>query len=113
MKESIEGVELIENVNVTAPFFLPIITTTKQNTGEKIMHIEAGKTIRAKGDWDEELEKMKNTILREGSILERLDKETDKGLKTGFFVEWDGAEYLIRMLRGQTLSVRKLWEIEK
>ena len=72
------------------------------------MNIELGKTVYAKGDWDEELEKMKNTILREGSILERIDKETDKGLKTGFFVECNGAEYLIRMLRGQTLSIRKM-----
>lgn len=72
------------------------------------MYIESGKTVYARGDWDEELEKMKGIILREGDILERIDKETDKGLKTGFFVEWNEAEYLIRMLRGQTLSIRKL-----
>lgn len=59
------------------------------------------------------MEEMRKTILREGVILERFDKETDKGLKTGFFVEWNGAEYLIRMLQGQTLSIRKLWEVEK
>jgi len=59
-------------------------------------------------EWDEELEETRKTILREGNILERVDKETDKGLKTGFFVEWNGAEYLIRMLRGQTLSIRRL-----
>lgn len=72
------------------------------------MNIKTGKTVYAKGEWDEELEEMRKTILRECNILERVDKETDKGLKTGFFVEWNGAEYLIRMLRGQTLSVRKL-----
>ena len=72
------------------------------------MYIEAGKTVYAKGEWDEGLEKVKNTILREGVILERIDKETNKGLKTGFFVEWNGAEYLIRMLRGQTMSIRRL-----
>lgn len=72
------------------------------------MYIESGKTVYARGEWDEELEKMRKTILRKGNILERFDKETDKGLKTGFFVEWNGEEYLIRMLRGQTLSIRKL-----
>jgi len=81
------------------------ICTTKQNTGIAKMNIQR--------EWDEELEEMRKTILREGNILERFDRKTDKGLKTGFFVEWNGAEYLIRMLRGQTLSVRKLWEIEK
>lgn len=77
------------------------------------MNIKTGKTVYAKGEWDEELEKIRKTILREGNILERFDKETDKGLKTGFFVEWDGVEYLIRMLRGQTLSIRKIGEVEK
>ena len=64
--------------------------------------------MNIQGEWNEELEQMRKTILREGNILERFDKETDKGLKTGFFVEWNGAEYLIRMLRGQTLSIRNL-----
>lgn len=76
------------------------------------MNIKTGKTVYAKGEWDEELEEMRRTILREGIILERVDKKTDKGLKTGFLVEWDGSEYLIRMLRGQTLTISNLWEIE-
>lgn len=76
------------------------------------MSIKTGKTVYAKGEWDEALEAIRKTILREGNILERVDKKTDKGLKTGFLVEWNGSEYLIRMLRGQTLSVSNLWEIE-
>lgn len=72
------------------------------------MYIESGKTVRAKGDWDEELEKMKNTLRSYGKLLERFDRETDKGFKSGFFIEWEGDEYLVRMMNGKTLSIRKL-----
>lgn len=72
------------------------------------MYIESGKTVYAKGEWDEELEKMKNSLRRYGKLLERFDKETEKGFKSGFFIEWEGCEYLVRMMNGKTLSIRKL-----
>lgn len=72
------------------------------------MYIEAGKTVYAQGEWDEELEKMRNTLRSYGKLLDRYDKETDKGFKSGFFIEWEGEEYLLRMMNGKTLSIRKL-----
>ena len=77
------------------------------------MYIETGKTVYAQGEWDEELEKMKNTLRSYGKLLERFDKETDKGFKSGFFIEWEGCEYLVRMMNGKTLTIRNLWEIEE
>ena len=77
------------------------------------MYIESGKTAYAQGEWDEELEKMKNTLRSYGKLLERVDRETEKGFKSGFFIEWEGYEYLVRMMNGKTLSIRKLWETEE
>ena len=50
-------------------------------------------------------------IRREGKILERIDKEKEDGHHTGFFVEWEGGEYYIRMHNGQTTKLKWLWEI--
>lgn len=72
------------------------------------MHIESGKTVYAQGEWDEELEKMRNTLRSYGKLLDRYDKETDKGFHSGFFIEWEGEEYLLRMMNGKTLSIGKL-----
>lgn len=52
-------------------------------------------------------------IRREGKILDRFDKEGEQGFTTGFFIEWRGAEYFIRMKNGNTQNIRKLWDIEK
>ena len=52
-------------------------------------------------------------IRREGKILDRSDKQKEDGLVTGMFIEWQGAEYFIRMKNGQTMNIRKLWEIEE
>lgn len=49
-------------------------------------------------------------IRREGKILERFDKEDETGVKTGFFIEWQGAEWFIRMHNGEVKRVRKLVE---
>ena len=49
-------------------------------------------------------------IRREGVILERFDKEKEDGVTTGFFVEWQGSEYYIRMHNGKTKRIRKLTE---
>lgn len=59
----------------------------------------------------EETTNLARTIRREGKILERFDKEDDKGFHSGFFVEWDGFEWMIKMSNGDVLWVRKLWEI--
>lgn len=72
------------------------------------MYIETGKTVYAQGEWDEELEKMRNTLRSYGKLLDRYDKETDKGFKSGFFIEWEGEEYFLRMMNGKTLSIGKL-----
>lgn len=72
------------------------------------MNIQAGKTVFAQGDWDEDLEKMRNTLRSYGKLIDRYDKETDKGFKSGFFIEWEGEEYLLRMMNGKTLSIRRL-----
>ena len=49
-------------------------------------------------------------LRREGVILERFDKEKEDGVTTGFFVQWQGSEYYIRMHNGQTKRIRKLVE---
>ena len=49
-------------------------------------------------------------IRREGVILERFDKEKEDGVTTGFFVEWQGSEYYIRMHNGETKRIRKIVE---
>lgn len=51
-------------------------------------------------------------IRREGVILDRFDRPKPDGMTTGFFIEWQGAEYFLRMHNGETKSTRKLWEIE-
>lgn len=52
-------------------------------------------------------------VRREGKILDRFNRNKPDGITTGFFVEWQGAEYFIRMHNGETKSIRKLWEIEQ
>ena len=59
------------------------------------------------------IEEQSKQIRREGKILDRFDREKPDGYHTGFFVEWQGAEYFIRMHNGETKSIRKLWEIEE
>ena len=59
------------------------------------------------------IEEQSKQIRREGNILERFDREKPDGHHTGFFIEWRGSEYLIRMHNGETKSIRKLWEIEE
>ena len=56
------------------------------------------------------IEEQSKQIRREGIILERFDKETPEGVSTGFFIEWRGSEYFIRMHNGQTKRIRKLAE---
>ena len=56
------------------------------------------------------MQEQSKIIRREGVILERFDKEKEDGVTTGFFVEWQGSEYYIRMHNGQTKRIRKLAE---
>lgn len=56
------------------------------------------------------IEEQSKQIRREGVILERFDKEKTDGHHTGLFIEWQGAEYFIRMYNGQTKRIRKLAE---
>ena len=56
------------------------------------------------------IQEQSKIIRREGVILERFDKEKEDGVTTGFFVEWQGSEYYIRMHNGETKRIRKLVE---
>lgn len=73
------------------------------------MEIKLSTTL-ANEDNQEALNAFAKVIRREGKILERFDTEKTDGHHTGFFVEWQGAEYFIRMHNGQTKRVRKLIE---
>lgn len=48
---------------------------------------------------------------REGKILDRFDKEIEQGFRTGMFIEWQGYEYLVRMLNGNVTHIKELWKI--
>ena len=54
------------------------------------------------------IEEQSKIIRREGTILERFDKEKEDGVTTGFFIEWQGDEYFIKMHNGETKRIRKL-----
>ena len=60
----------------------------------------------------EETTKLARIIRREGKILERFDKEDIEGCHSGFFIEWSGFEWLVKMFNGEVIWLRKLWEIE-
>lgn len=51
-------------------------------------------------------------VRKEGNILDRWDKEDERGCHTGFFIEYEGWEYLLRMTNGNITRLRALWEIE-
>ena len=52
-------------------------------------------------------------LRREGKILERIDKEDDRGFRSVFFIEYQGFEWFIRMRNGEVTRVKKLWKIEE
>lgn len=60
----------------------------------------------------DELNHQAKIIRREGVILERLDKEDDRGFRSVFFVEWQGYEWFIRMRNGEVARIKSLWKIE-
>ena len=62
---------------------------------------------------NQDLNAQAKIIRREGVILDRFDRQKPDGVTTGFFIEWQGAEYFLRMHNGETKSIRKLWEIEE
>lgn len=51
-------------------------------------------------------------IRREGKILERDDKQIEAGFRTVMFVEWQGSEWLIRMVNGEVTRLKELWKVE-
>lgn len=51
-------------------------------------------------------------IRRECKILERMNKEDEKGFRSVFFVEYEGNEWFIRMRNGEVTRIKKLWKIE-
>ena len=57
-----------------------------------------------------DIQEQSKIMRREGVILERFDKEKEDGVTTGFFVEWQGSEYYIRMHNGETKRIRKIVE---
>jgi len=75
------------------------------------MDIEIGKSIHANLDNQDMLNEFVRTMRREGNILERWDAETSKGYKSGFFIEYSGFEYLVRMLNGEVTTMSKIWEV--
>ena len=60
-----------------------------------------------------ELNQQAKIIRREGEILDRLDKEDDRGFRSVFFVEYEGYEWFIRMRNGEVTRIKRLWEIEE
>lgn len=51
-------------------------------------------------------------IRRGGVILERLDKDDDRGVRSVFFIDWQGYEWFIRMRNGEVTRIKRLWKIE-
>ena len=52
-------------------------------------------------------------LRREGVILERTDKEDDRGFRSVFFIEYEGFEWFVRMRNGEVTRIKKLWKIEE
>lgn len=61
----------------------------------------------------ERLNAQVKVMRREGKILDRFDKQTEQGFRTGMFIEWQGYEYLVRMVNGNVTRVKELWKIEE
>lgn len=68
--------------------------------------------MNLKTNTQDELSQQAKIIRREGVILERLDKEDDRGFRSVFFVEWQGYEWFIRMRNGEVTRIKRLWKIE-
>ena len=58
------------------------------------------------------LDQQAKILRREGVILERIDKEDDRGFRSIFFIEHKGFEWFVRMRNGEVTRIKKLWEIE-
>lgn len=69
--------------------------------------------MNLKNSTQDELNQQAKVIRREGVILDRIDKEDDRGFRSAFFVEWQGAEWFIRMRNGEVTRIKRLWEIEE
>ena len=68
--------------------------------------------MNLKNSTQDELNQKAKNIRREGKILERLDKDDDRGARSVFFIEWEGCEWFIRMRNGEVARIKNLWKIE-
>lgn len=59
------------------------------------------------------IEEQAKILRREGKILERTDKEDERGFRSVFFIEWKDYEWFVRMRNGEVKRVKKLWKIEE
>lgn len=59
------------------------------------------------------LDQQAKILRREGVILERTDKEDDRGFRSVFFIEHEGFEWFVRMRNGEVTRIKKLWKIEE
>lgn len=69
--------------------------------------------MNLKNSTQDELNQKAKILRREGVILERLDKEDDRGVRSVFFVEHEGHEWFIRMINGEVTRIKRLWKIEE
>lgn len=60
-----------------------------------------------------DIQEQAKIIRREGKIVDRMDKEDEKGFRSVFFVEYEGSEWFIRMRNGEVTRIKKLWKIEQ
>lgn len=60
-----------------------------------------------------DIQEQAKIMRREGKILERFDKEDENGYHSGFFIEWQGYEYMLRMTNGEVKRLKRMWKIEE
>ena len=59
------------------------------------------------------LDQQAKILRREGGILERIDKEDDRGFRSVFFIDHEGFDWFVRMRNGEVTRIKKLWKIEE
>lgn len=68
--------------------------------------------MNLKNSTQDELSQQAKIIRREGVILDRMDKDDERGVRSVFFIGWQGYEWFIRMRNGEVTRIKRLWEIE-
>lgn len=59
------------------------------------------------------LDQQAKILRREGVIMERIDKEDDRGFRSVFFIDHEGFEWFVRMRNGEVTRIKKLWKNEE